>query len=63
MTPQEAISKVTPELKKEISELAKPWKNQDGNLIMVLHAIQNKFGFVPREASLCLSEELDISLA
>lgn len=63
MTAQEVNKKITPELKKEICELASPWKNQDGNLIMILHEIQDKYGYVPREASLCLSEELKIPLA
>ena len=63
MTAQEASNKITPKLKEEICELARPWKNQDGNLIMILHEIQGKFGYVPREASLCLSEGLNIPLA
>lgn len=47
----------------EIREIADSWKDKEGNLIMVLHEIQNRYGYVPREVSLVLSEILDVPLA
>jgi NADH-quinone oxidoreductase subunit E len=39
------------------------WEGRPGNLIMILHEIQNMYGYVPRDVSLRLSERLDIPLA
>ena len=45
-------------------ELAvKRWKKKRGNLIMVLHDIQDHYGYVPREVSLELARQLDVPLA
>ncbi len=48
---------------KEIENLVAEWKDKEGNLIMILHAIQNHHGYVPRELSLELSRLLDVPLA
>jgi NADH-quinone oxidoreductase subunit E len=48
---------------KAISELAEKWRDKKGSLIMVLHEIQNHYGYVPRDVSLELSRVLDIPLA
>ena len=50
-------------IEKEIREIADAWKDKEGNLIMVLHQIQNRYGYVPREVSLVLSEVLGVPLA
>lgn len=50
-------------IEKEVREIADSWKGKEGNLIMVLHEIQNRYGYVPREVSLVLSEILDVPLA
>lgn len=47
----------------QISELAEKWRDKKGSLIMVLHEIQNHYGYVPRDVSLELSRVLDIPLA
>jgi NADH-quinone oxidoreductase subunit E len=47
----------------EIKDLVEKWKDKEGNLIMILHEIQNHHGFVPRELSLELSKTLDVPLA
>ncbi len=47
----------------EIRGLVDKWKDKEGNLIMILHEIQNHHGYVPRELSLELSEMLDVPLA
>ncbi|MFP4473465.1 MAG: NAD(P)H-dependent oxidoreductase subunit E [Candidatus Omnitrophota bacterium] len=46
-----------------LDDLAKRWEGKKGNLIMILHEIQNHHGYVPREIAFELSRILDISLA
>ncbi len=46
-----------------ISDIAAKWKEMDGNLIMILHEIQNTYGYVPRDVSFELSRILDVPLA
>jgi len=48
---------------KEISVIAEKWRDKKGSLIMVLHEIQNHYGYVPRNVSLELSKVLGIPLA
>lgn len=47
----------------EIKNLVDKWKDKEGNLIMILHEIQNHHGYVPREMALELSAVLDVPLA
>jgi NADH-quinone oxidoreductase subunit E len=47
----------------EITSLVEKWRDKKGSLIMVLHEIQNHYGYVPRNVSLQLSQLLDIPLA
>lgn len=47
----------------DISNLIKKWKDKEGNLIMILHEIEDMFGYVPRVVSFQLSKELDIPMA
>jgi NADH-quinone oxidoreductase subunit E len=47
----------------DIKAIVNKWKDKQGNLIMILHEIQNRYGFVPRDVSLELSRELDVPLA
>ncbi|MBF0532968.1 MAG: NAD(P)H-dependent oxidoreductase subunit E [Candidatus Omnitrophica bacterium] len=47
----------------ELDDVAQKWKGKKGNLIMVLHEIQNRYGYVPRDVSFELSRILDIPLA
>jgi NADH-quinone oxidoreductase subunit E len=39
------------------------WRDEEGNLIMILHAIQDQYGYVPREVAMELSRELGVKLA
>jgi len=39
------------------------WKNKPGNLVMVLHRVQEEQGFISREAADTVSRMLDIPLA
>jgi NADH-quinone oxidoreductase subunit E len=47
----------------EIKQLIQKWKNKEGNLIMILHEVQNHHGYIPRGLSLELSKELKMPLA
>ncbi len=51
------------EILKIVDEVVAPWEAKDGNLIMILHQIQNRFSYVPREISFAVAERLHIPLA
>ena len=55
----EGLLKLTPELKAFIAE----WKSKPGNLIMVLHRVQQAFGYIPREVAFEVADELGVPLA
>lgn len=57
------LEELDPALEEEISQCLEEWKGKEGNLIMILHEIQNRHGFVPREASLFLARETGVPLA
>jgi NADH-quinone oxidoreductase subunit E len=50
-------------LNPEVKALVEKWKEKKGNLIMILHELQNHYGYVPRELSLQLSRILKVPLA
>ncbi len=50
---------ITPEIQEKVDF----WKNKAGNTIMILHAIQNQYGYVPRNISMYLANELNLPLA
>ncbi len=39
------------------------WKDRPGNLIMILHKVQEEYGYVPRPVALQLSKDLGVPLA
>ncbi|MDR0645984.1 MAG: NAD(P)H-dependent oxidoreductase subunit E [Elusimicrobiota bacterium] len=39
------------------------WKDVKGSLVMMLHAVQNEYGYVPREAAMRISQRAGIHLA
>ena len=39
------------------------WKDKPGNLIMVLHKVQEKYKYVPREVAMEVARLLDVPLA
>lgn len=51
------------EFPKELSTFIEEWKEKPGSLIMILHKIQETFGFIPREAAEKLARVADIPLA
>ena len=50
-------------IRRDIQQHVSHWRNEEGNLIMILHAIQNQHGYVPREVAMELSRELGVKLA
>ena len=53
------LETMTPELRAFIEE----WKAKPGNLIMVLHRVQQTYGYIPREIAIETSALLDVPLA
>jgi NADH:ubiquinone oxidoreductase subunit E len=51
------------EFPKELVAFIDEWKAKPGSLIMILHKIQETFGYLPREAAEKLSKITDIPLA
>jgi NADH-quinone oxidoreductase subunit E len=50
-------------IQRDVQNHVAAWRGEEGNLIMILHAIQNQHGYVPREAAMALSRELGVTLA
>lgn len=50
-------------IRRDVQSQVERWRNEEGNLIMILHAIQNQHGYVPREVAMELSRELGVKLA
>jgi len=50
-------------IRRDIEQHLERWKEEEGNLIMVLHAIQNQHGYIPREVAMELSRSFGVKLA
>lgn len=50
-------------VKRDVQQHVTRWRGEEGNLIMILHAIQNQHGYVPREVAMELARELGVKLA
>ena len=48
---------------KKLEQIVQPYKNDKSNLIQLLNSIQEYYGYIPKEATIYLSEELDIPAA
>jgi NADH-quinone oxidoreductase subunit E len=59
--PKAAVA--APKAKDEISIIAQKWKKKRGSLIMALHDLQGRLGYVPRESAMKLGREMDVPLA
>ena len=55
----EPIEQMTP----AISAFIEEWKSKPGNLIMVLHQVQQQYGYIPRNIAIEISERLSVPLA
>jgi NADH-quinone oxidoreductase subunit E len=53
------LTELTPELESFIAE----WKDKPGNLVMVLHKVQQVYRYIPRDVALTVSKRLGIPLA
>ena len=47
----------------ELISFIKEWKGKQGNLIMVLHKVQEHFGYIPREVAFEVADLLDVPVA
>jgi NADH-quinone oxidoreductase subunit E len=47
----------------EIDAFIEKWQEKPGNLIMVLHRVQEEFGYIPRQAAFEVAAALDIPVA
>ncbi len=47
----------------EVNQNINKWKDKEGNLIMVLHMIQEHYGYIPWNISKYLASELSVPLA
>ena len=67
MSEQTALDDVEVEVEEvpedEIVVLAQKWKKKRGSLIMALHELQGRLGYVPRESAMKLGREMGIPLA
>jgi len=50
-------------LSPEIEAFIEKWKEKPGNLIMVLHRVQEEFGYIPRDAAFEVAAALEIPVA
>ncbi len=46
-----------------VAAVARKWKQKPGTLVMALHDLQDRFGYVPRDAALDLAGQMSIPLA
>jgi len=60
---QRIQGKLDSTIRRDVQRHVADWRNEEGNLIMILHAIQNQHGYVPREVAMELSRELGVKLA
>lgn len=57
------LEKETAVLTDDLRAFIAEWKPRPGNLIMVLHHVQEHFGYIPRKAAFEVAELLDIPVA
>ena len=53
----------TIEFSSDLLQFIEDWKDKPGNIIMVLHRVQQEFGYLPRPAIIQLSQMLNSPLA
>ena len=51
------------EFSSKLIQFIEDWKDKPGNLIMILHQVQQEFGFLPRPTCIKLSQMLNVPLA
>lgn len=58
-----SVKHETVDFSPELTQFIGEWKEKPGNLIMILHKVQEEFGFVPRAAADKVAEMIDVPLA
>lgn len=58
-----ATIKINSQSLKDIKEICRSFNNDKGELINVLHTVQNKFGYLPAEVQKVIAEELRIPVS
>jgi len=53
----------TTQLPAELVSFIEQWKDKPGNLIMVLHKVQEHYKYVPRDVALTVARMLDVPVA
>lgn len=51
------------ELPEHLAAFIDRWKGRPGNLIMILHKVQEHYGYIPREVAFEVAGRLDVPLA
>jgi NADH:ubiquinone oxidoreductase subunit E len=51
------------EVTDELRAILEKWEPKEGNLIMILHGVQQQYGYVPWNISKFLASELSVPLA
>ncbi len=54
---------VDQKLKKEVKEILEKYPKEKDQLIMVLNEVQEKYGYIPKQAQMVISEHLNIPMA
>ena len=54
---------VEKKIKEETNELLKEYKQEKDNLIQILNAVQEKYGYIPKTSQMEISKYLNISMA
>ena len=49
--------------REDISDIINKWKKVEGSLVMMLHSVQSRLGYVPRWAAMEISKQTGIALA
>jgi len=62
-TAQATGAETAAELSPELEGFIRKWKDTPGNLIMVLHRVQEEYGYVPRAVAFQVADRLGIPLA
>lgn len=57
------IMETSKTLPANLNDYVNKWKHKKGSLIMILHAVQDNYGFIPQEICFTLAKELKIPLA
>lgn len=57
------MSEQTEQMTEELKAFVVEWKDKPGNLIMVLHRVQQTYGYIPRNIAIDVADMLGVPLA